>query len=69
VVNLSNSGQIDVGFRPFTGKLTVFGNGQYHKLGSYDLGFAECSDAVRPLAESFLAMCVAEALGIDSDSK
>jgi hypothetical protein len=65
LVELSNRGQIDVAFQPYHGNLTIFKEIKVYPLGSYDLGFAECGDAVRDLVEPVLNRCVAEALGVD----
>lgn len=65
VVELSNRRQIDVSIRPHSGHLAMFEDNNPVQLGSYDLGCPECPDVVRDLVADYLAICVAEVLGID----
>lgn len=69
VVKLSEAGQINLLLTPFTGNLAIFENDQPIQLGCYDLGTSsECSQSLRPLIRQYLTRCVAEVLGVDSDS-
>jgi serine/threonine protein kinase len=64
-VRILPSSQIDVFFAPFDPtKPPIVEGPEVYSLGTYDIGFPECEDAVRPLVEKCLKNWAEELLGV-----
>ena len=66
-VTLSDSNQIEIHLKPYSGNLRVCPASTPVCLAKYDLGYAEVKDDVQPVLASSLAKCLEDALGVEKD--